>query len=276
MKSCETFLANVMPMKDDEYWDENIGDFVCKVCHTPTTAHDDEIHPMRIRCWCKCKKDADEKRQEEVRNFAKQQYIQELKEKSLLGELYRDASFETTDTDRDESFLEAMEWLKKYCNNAEEVIQKNYGLYLYGNIGLGKTHLMACMIDCLTKQFFTCYTTNFMKIQQMVFNGKEEELMRIINNVDFLFIDDIGVELITKDGKDSWLQSKVYDIINTRYNRNKPVIASSNYSKMELYKLKNLEDRTLDRLNSMTKKDIKIEGKSYRRISRDVKLSFDE
>ena len=43
-------------------------------------------------------------------------------------------------------------------------------------------------------------------------------LINQIANVDFLFIDDLGTEKVTKDGEDTWLQDKIFEVINKRYN----------------------------------------------------------
>ena len=87
--------------------------------------------------------------------------------------------------------------------------------------------------------------------------------MNKLANIDFLFIDDFGTELVTKDGEDLWLQEKIFEVINKRYNNNKPIIFTSNYSLVEMIKDRGIAEKTVDRISEMCE-TMKLEGKSYR------------
>ena len=94
--------------------------------------------------------------------------------------------------------------------------------------------------------------------------GNEIDLINKIANVDFLFIDDLGTEKVTKDGEDTWLQDKIFEVINKRYNNMKPTIFTSNYSLQELVQDRGLLDKTVDRILEMSTAIIKVEGRSNR------------
>lgn len=51
--------------------------------------------------------------------------------------------------------------------------------------------------------------------------------------------------------------------MNKRYNANKPIIFTSNYSLAEMVKNRGLADKTVDRISEMCEV-IKLDGKSYR------------
>ena len=90
-----------------------------------------------------------------------------------------------------------------------------------------------------------------------------------------MFIDDLGTERVqTKDG-DLWLQEKVFDVLNKRYNNRKPTIFTSNYSIQELLSERGLAIRTVDRIVEMSSAVLKVEGNSYRMKARAaVELPF--
>ena len=142
-------------------------------------------------------------------------------------------------------------------------------MYIYGESGLGKTHLTACMCNELINQYQQCLFTNFFEISKLIRaswnrNADAEVVIRKICDIDFLFIDDLGTEKLQKNGEDNWLQEQVFDIINKRYNNKKPTIFSSNYSLNELITDRGMMQKTVDRINEMSTAIIKLTGTSYR------------
>ena len=74
-----------------------------------------------------------------------------------------------------------------------------------------------------------------------------------------------NVEAFTKNDRDTWLQTLLFDLINRRYNAKKPTIFSSNYSLNELVNLRGIADRTIDRISEMTSGAVfKFDGESMR------------
>ena len=97
----------------------------------------------------------------------------------------------------------------------------------------------------------------------------------IFCSVDFLFIDDIGTERLRTNGEDSWIQEQIFDIINKRYNNQKPTVFSSNHSIRQLVEDRGLMEKTADRILEMSKDArIKLEGDSYRHKNTNVKVPF--
>lgn len=267
-----TSLPNSVPYRD-EYVDGD-GLIRCSNCHT-RRRNDDNIV---IRCSCQRDEYADEiliefrQRQELAR---KEQLLRNLKKDSLLGVRYSNCSFNTTEIVSPE-FEKVLRRCEKYCNIADEVLSKGYGLYIYGSCGTGKTHLTACMCNDLLNQYQQCMFTNITDMTKKImstFSGKgdTEEVIRKYVDVDFLFIDDIGIEVVKKDDGNNWLQRQIYEIVNLRYNNLKPTIFTSNYSPAELIKERGLWQRTVDRIAEMSSAIIKLEGESYRLKSRKSK-----
>ena len=256
---------------------EKDGLIYCSKCNTPKqTIINFMGKPKKVRCSCKCEAEEFERLQVEQIAREKQIQIESLKINSLLGKRYANASFETSDISSD-NFKRALDRCKKYCEVADEVLANGYGIYIYGNSGTGKTHLTACMCNELISQLRQCLFTNFFEISKSIratFNSRsdtEERLIERISNVDFLFIDDIGTERLQNNGEDTWLQEKIYDIINKRYNAKKPTIFTSNYNLNELVAERGMLEKTAERVLEMSNAIIKLDGLSYRRrIKKDI------
>lgn len=230
--------------------------------------------------YCKCMREAERKAEERRAYMEKMAKLESLRSASLLGERYKHTTFDTTDTTVGGDFEKAYARCKKYCEVTDEVLENGYGIYLYGPSGTGKTHLTACICNELINNFHQCLFTNFFEISKMIratFNRKNsdaETVIKKICEIDFLFIDDLGTELLKKNGEDSWLQEQVFDIINKRYNNKKPTIFSSNHSLGELISERGMMQKTVERIMEMSTAIIKVDGKSYRVNNRKKVVPF--
>lgn len=228
---------------------------------------------IRARCKCKC-----EKEKEKAEEKAKQ--IAELKKASQIGKRYWDATFENTKTGHNETFDKAYKYCKAYTADLSEVLSKGYGIYLYGDKGTGKTHLTACMVNEMVSSLYKVLITNFFEITKKIkktFNSNSTDESRLINsiaNIDFLILDDIGTETLVKNGENTWIQEKIYDVLNKRYNAQKPTIFTSNHSLRELVEERGMMDKTVDRIVEMSTAIIKVEGQSYRKEKRKENTFF--
>ncbi len=125
--------------------------------------------------------------------------------------------------------------LLEYCKcYAEDFDTESESLYMHGATGLGKTHLSLAIANEVTKKGFqVVYDT-----AQNIFSSLEKEKFSYNNSYereneilgcDLLIIDDLGSEFIT-----NFTTAALYNIINTRINRSKPVIISTNLTEEEL------------------------------------------
>lgn len=263
-------------IQEDEYKKDDI--IYCKNCNTPRMTVVEAFGEKRaVRCICQCQKEKRDREAEIEKEVEKQMRFAKLQEASLLGERYRHVTFENCVIGENESFDIAFNRCKKYCENSNEILKKGFGIYLWGDKGTGKTHLTGCMANNLIKQYKQVLYTNFFEISKSIRstfkgNGNEADIINKIANVDFLFIDDLGTEKVTKDGEDNWLQEKIFEIINKRYNNMKPTIFTSNYSLQELVQDRGMLDKTVDRILELSTAIIKIEGKSNRTIRKNNDL----
>lgn len=275
MRSMNGILTMInIPMNYDNTYKGEDGLYYCTKCHT--LRETEKIVPVferRMPVMCKCMREAEQKAKEKDEHNRKMQMLDKIRSASLLGERYKDTTFANTDLSVGGEFEKAFHRCRRYCEIADDALEKGYGIYIYGNSGTGKTHLTACICNELINQYRQCLFTNFFEISKLIRstynrNTEAEGIIKRICEIDFLFIDDLGTEILRKNGEDNWLQEQVFDIINKRYNNEKPTIFSSNYSLNELIEQRGMMEKTVDRIMEMSTAIIKLNGASYRAKNR--------
>ena len=247
-----------MPSSNDDY--EKDGLIYCGKCNTPKQVYI-EYFKRAMPTPCKCRQaelDAEKEREEKMKKALK---IKQLREASLLGERYREASFENTETSHSAEFKAIYDRCKRYCEIAEDVLINGIGIYLFGTNGTGKSRLTACMGNDLMENGFTVLYTNFSEIARKLL--KSDDFIKQLSRIDFLFIDDFGTEKVAKGDEDMWLQEKVFEVINKRYIDKKPIIFTANYSLKELVEERGMAKRSVDRIMEMCE-CMRLDGQSYR------------
>lgn len=128
-----------------------------------------------------------------------------------------------------ECMVEIFEKCKEY---AEKIATQNTpeSLILSGNTGLGKTFLSSCIAKRILESGKSVIFNSCENILEPIENehfGKSENTGYIndVINCDLLIIDDLGVEF-----KTSFSQSVIYNIINSRINKGKPTVISTNFT----------------------------------------------
>lgn len=102
----------------------------------------------------------------------------------------------------------------------------------------------------------------------------ECELIDRLQAYDFAFIDDLGKEFIGREfnaATAKWSEEKLFEIINARYNAQKPTIFSSNYEIAELASILNLDKAIIERINEMATRVLKLDGDDFRTSTRSDK-----
>lgn len=250
---------------EEEYIKDNL--IYCKKCNTPRMC--EGLFGRMVRCICKCQAEERDREEELEKQKERLRIVDKIKRASLLGEKYKDVTFANTEKPTPE-FTKIYNRCKRYCEVAREVLDKGIGIYLFGSKGAGKSHLTACMANELMNNYYSVLYTSFSEISKYIrstFNKTTEteyDFLERLSSIDFLFIDDFGTELVTKNDQDLWLQEKVFEVINKRYNNNKPIIFTSNYSLRQLYEERGIADKTIDRINEMCE-IMKLEGDSFRK-----------
>ena len=147
------------------------------------------------------------------------------------------------------------------------------GLYLYGDMGIGKSYLMAAMAHELSEQrgaattllHFPSFTID---VKNAINTGTVKEEIDAVKMADILILDDIGAEQST-----SWIRDEVLQVIlQYRMLEELPTFFTSNYSFKDLEaKLANIKGsdetwqakRVMERIRYLAK-EIHLEGENRR------------
>ena len=137
------------------------------------------------------------------------------------------------------------------------------GLILHGKPGRGKTFLAAIIAQEVLQQGKSAIfgdVPSMLEDLRSSYSKKNdnqlEEQMKALTQADLVVLDDIGTEKATE-----WAVNRLYLIVNERYNANKPLIVTSNYTSREIAERLNnptdaksagvTGDRILSRLTEM-------------------------
>ncbi|MBP3448176.1 MAG: ATP-binding protein [Clostridia bacterium] len=159
---------------------------------------------------------------------------------------------------------------KTYADKWSDMMSKNIGLLLWGEVGTGKTFFAACIANALVENCVSVKMTNFSTILNDLFyeNDKNQYIDRL-NNHSLLIIDDLGIERDTE-----YALEQVYNIIDARYKSNKPLIVTTN---LTITEIKNPVDtahkRIYDRVLEMCV-PVKFDGENFRTQKADFKMEF--
>lgn len=158
---------------------------------------------------------------------------------------------------------------KKYADNFRSK-QPEYnedpgrnGLFITGPKGTGKTHLAAAIANQLMQEGTAVVCMTMIDLldrikqtfeQHQKWGASESTVLNTYKEVPLLIIDDMGKEPATE-----WAVSKIYAIINARYEAYLPTIITTNYSDSELVRRltpkdsgdSTTADATIDRLREM-------------------------
>ena len=210
---------------------------------------------------CSCKRTQIEAKAIEEENKEKQIRLNQIIRNSLMDEKFKQCKFETWDFTKGNKKMYDIG--KKYAEKFAKMKSKSIGLLIYGEPGNGKTHTASCIANKLIDNMIPviCISINGLldRIKQTFNNwGKEgeETILRSLSNADLLIIDDLGTEQNT-----DWSQTKIYNILDSRYRNGLPLIVTTNFPLEELKE--KYHQRTYDRLIEMCT-PIKNDGKSIR------------
>ena len=202
---------------------------------------------------CECKL-----REKELRR------VEELDRMSNL-ELLRDKTFET--------FVPDVPGVRRAYLRALDYAKRPQGwLVLFGNYGVGKTHLAAAIANyALKRQMQVLFTIvpDLLDHLRSTFGPSSEiqydERFELIRTVPLLILDDLGTENTTP-----WAREKLFQIMNYRYNDALPTVITSNR------KPEDIDPRIFSRMSdrALCEEHIIIDANDYRRLTIQQRYPF--
>lgn len=126
------------------------------------------------------------------------------------------------------------------CHAYDKLFEDGDGLYIVGGTGTGKTHLAWCVVlgylenhvrpngtgYYFSKKVCLVTVSDLMDDIKGAFNDERSatEVLGRYSKYDLLVLDDLGKEVPT-----DWVRSKLFQIVNRRYNDRKATVVTSQY-----------------------------------------------
>ncbi|WP_019134466.1 ATP-binding protein [Kallipyga massiliensis] len=200
------------------------GHAYCKVCHERKDGDVMEFfgNKMILRVACKCDREIEKQR----KRREKQMEIERLKRTCFNSMREWSYTFENYQGEENQSLMIAKNFVEDY----EKMKKENIGLLFYGSVGSGKTYLACSIANSLIEQYqISVKIRNFAQIinelQKSSFDFDKNAYIESLVNISVLILDDLGIERDT-----SYAKEQVYNIVNSRYLKQKPTIFTTNLS----------------------------------------------
>ena len=202
--------------------------------------------PMIVAVMCECEERDREREAQEKAERDRIDRIERLKKAGLAETLYKRCTFDQDDGRNNAQTEAAM----RYVDHFKDAYSENIGLMIYGSLGAGKTFLAGCIANELLNRGISVKMTSLQRLIEAAnadYGDGRENVLDEVANVSLLILDDFGMERHTE-----YMNEQIYEIINTRYKAQLPLIITTNLDKEDLENCDNLErKRIYDRINEM-------------------------
>lgn len=258
-------------LQENEIFSTTRNEVLCKKCGKPRKrlSWSDTIgnlvyRPVEEKCDCELKAIEEEERQKRI-SFCKGYYNTEL----YLDEVKKEFRYSRFDTIKEgfmhPDFYQAMDVMKGWVD-----IYKpgDGGISIIGDVGLGKSTLMACLRNELLDRGYSCALATVSTIMEHDRNRtvrQNEFSYDTYWNVDVLIIDDLGADFRNQGLNRNSYNAILFSLINFRNTNNRTLCYTSNLDRTEMIE-SGIDSRSVDRLKEMISIQLMLEGTSMRGI----------
>ena len=161
--------------------------------------------------------------------------VEDLSEARLraaqIPERYRNCTLDNYIVHKDAPPSQRMAKMKA-IRFVEEWKSVRYGLLFIGSVGVGKTHLATAILrrlveECGARGVFCDFSDLLERIKATFSKSNADsadDVLAPYREADLLVLDELGAQRPT-----DWVRDVLYGLINTRYNRQRITIVTSNY-----------------------------------------------
>jgi len=235
-----------------------------------------------------------------MKKIVREELVRYLLKKANVKENFIECSFESyiVEDGNKKALEKAKEFAEKFLNNNEKL----KGIYFFGPVGVGKTHLSVSILRHIAEKtveraynelknivdnqpefdqketlknaldswlqvnvYFTTTQEYIRKLMSLFGDKKQIEFSERVISTELLVVDDLGTETLS-----NWSLEEIFYVISYRYERGLPTIFTSNYDLADLYgkyikKLPPIEiEKMLSRIKGFTE-GVKIIGEDKRK-----------
>jgi DNA replication protein DnaC len=153
--------------------------------------------------------------------------------------------------------------VRAYLRNLDQRLQEGRGLWLYGDIGTGKTTLAMLVSKTALEAGRSVAIYSLPRLLAEIRDTYEEgsrtsytDLLDRLAEVDLLHVDDVGTEKTS-----AWVLEQLYAIVNARYEEQRSIVLTTNLDREAL--AEQINPRTVSRLEEMCE-ELPIFGNDHR------------
>lgn len=199
---------------------------------------------MAVHVPCLCEREAEEKRKRRERDLEDTRRIDRLREASLMDKLYQDMTFKNAVTTKQNE--KNLQLCKRYAERFDEMVEKDQGLLLWGEVGTGKSHAAACIANHLLDRGVPVLMTSFIKLVNTMERRGQEQTISLLERAKLVIFDDLGAERST-----DYVIEKVYNIVDSRVRSKLPMVLTTNLTLEQMQgerdvRLQRIYDRVFD------------------------------
>ncbi len=186
----------------------------------------------------------------------------------VLPPKYRSVSFDSppvSDMARAAGSRLAVSFAREFAENIDERLDEGKGLWLWGDVGTGKTTLAMLVSKCAIEAGRTVAIYSLPRLLARIrrtYDSPNESYIGFFERltaVDLLHIDDLGAEK-----QSEWVLEQLYSIVDERYVTERSMVVTTNLEDDEL--AKQVGERTVSRLIEMCGDAWPLHGDDRRRI----------
>lgn len=216
------------------------GLLYCGRCHTPKQADIGGVGRVPVLCAC-------ESERQEREQAALRQKSRYMRARRAVPEALRLCPA------GDHCDGRVRRWLEKW----PDMQRQNIGLLLWGDVGTGKTASAAYAARRLEERYVPCLMTGLGRL----IDCEHGRYVSALGGFDLLVLDDLGVERTSE-----YMTQKVYEIVDERVSRRKPMILTTNLSLSAMQRETDLARRRIyDRILSVCV-PVRFRGDSHRAL----------
>ena len=235
-----------MQLREDEFLCED-GLIYCSKCLTPRQKRIEVTgRTIEPRCMCSCQTADYEQREQERKHREFLDMVERNRSVGLPDPGLRKHTFEN-----DLGYNpKQIEMAKRYVQHWEGFRNSSTGLLLWGDVGTGKSFIAGCIANALLDKGVPVLMTNFARLLNKLtdmYSGDRNAYIDSFKRYELMIIDDLGMERNSE-----FAREQVFNVIDSRYRSQLPMIVTTNLSLEELKDSTDLSrtriyDRVLER-----------------------------